>query len=438
MPGSAFVPTWRLLTVVLALVLSWGSVAYLPLGAVPVGVPAAAQDDDGDEDEEDGEDEGEEDGPCDEEDTDGDRSTDGFCQNQAMVRLQPGGDIRRIHQRFNTETLDAIQSRDLYLIRVPRKTDERELVRRLRKTSGVQWAELNFVNRAPEGRPRRIFSPGGTGAGDPTTSYASDLIGLPAASCVSGNGVAVAVIDTGIDAGHPAFAGRLAPGHNVLPDRGPNDAADNDPGPMLGHGTHVAGIVAQAAPEATILPIRALYGVGRGDAFYLAKALYYAIDQDVAVINLSLGSTWNAIIVREAVAEAADRGIIVPAAAGNMDRSEPVEYPAANAAAFSVASTDRRDRKSNFSNYARHVDLSAPGTAINSAYPGGEYRSWDGTSMATPWVAGTAALLLDQDLTPNQVRQRLQDSAENIYPENPDYRGLLGAGRLDAGAAAAC
>ncbi len=157
-------------------------------------------------------------------------------------------------------------------------------------------------------------------------------------------------------------------------------------------------------------------------------------------MNLSLGSTYNARVVAEATGEVTAAGAVVVAAAGNVDRQNPAEYPATGGDALGVASTNAKDLKSSFSNYHPVLTISGPGSDIVSAFPGGSYVTWSGTSMATPWVSGAAALLLSQDpgLGASGVSDRLSGAAVPLDGTNPNYAGLLGDGRLDVGEAAGC
>ncbi len=378
-------------------------------------------------------------------DGDGDPTTDGYRAEQVMVRLAPGTDLAAFNARNGTSLLAEITSRNIYLLQLPSGSDEATSEGVLGDDPDVVWAELNFASQAPEGRPRNFFV---TGASDETSysgQYASDLLGLDAAhACGTGTGVVVAVIDTGVDAAHPALAGRvLGSGWNAFensPDtsdvgNGVDDDDDGSVDEMTGHGTHVAGVVAQVAPDAAILPIKALDSDGVGDAFFLAEGIYYAIDSGASVINLSLSSTQNTRVVAEAVAAAAASGIVVAAAAGNLDRPQPPEYPAIDANALGIAATDASDLKSAFSNYNSALDISAPGTDIVSTMPGGGYAYWSGTSMATPFVSGAAALVIGAGMG---ARDQLAQTSVPLDGLNPSYGGLLGAGRIDAAAAVGC
>jgi thermitase len=408
------------------------------------------RDDDDDDDDDDG---------CEIEDDDGDPGTDGFCNDQAIVRLTAGADVSAVNADFGSETIDEIAGRRLYLLRLPIGSDEAQFAQVLEADDRVAWAELNFVDQAPEGSPRRFFPSGGDvprpGAMDQT--YAPDLLGMPAVTCVDGRGVTVAVVDTGLDADHPAFAGIATRGAwNAFNGQdgagnvddignGEDDDGDSLVDEMTGHGTHVAGIVSQIAPGATIMPVRALDSDGLGQAFYLARAIYHVIDQNADVVNLSLGSTANTRIVREATGDALGAGLFVAAAAGNAGQSGPREYPATLDGVFGVAATDRHDRAAEFSSVHPSLDLSAPGVEVVAAFPpnqppanplGSEYALWSGTSMATPWVASAAALILEQrpQWTPEQVADRLRTTAAPIAGSPSG----MGAGRLDLARAVDC
>ncbi|MDP9368646.1 MAG: S8 family serine peptidase, partial [Chloroflexota bacterium] len=378
-------------------------------------------------------------------DSDGEETTDGYRAEQVIVRLAPGADLAAFNARNGTNVLAAIPSRNIYLLQLPSGSDETTSKDVLGEDPDVVWAELNFASQAPEGRPGNFFV---TGASDETSysgQYASELLGLGAAhACGTGSGVVVAVIDTGVDAAHPALAGSvLGNGWNVFENssdtsdvgNGVDDDDDGSVDEMTGHGTHVAGIVTQVAPGAAILPIKALDSDGVGDAFFLAAGIFHAIDSGASVMNLSLSSTQNTQVVAEAVAEAAASGIVVAAAAGNLDRAQPPEYPAVDDNALGVAATDSSDLKSAFSNYHGALDISAPGTDIVSTIPGGGYAYWSGTSMATPFVSGAAALVIGAVMG---AREQLALTAAPLDGINPSYAGLLGAGRIDTAAAVGC
>ncbi|GAA3945695.1 S8 family serine peptidase [Actinoplanes auranticolor] len=258
----------------------------------------------------------------------------------------------------------------------------------------------------------------------------------------TGQGVTVAVVDTGVDASHPDLAGQVLTGYDVITDTTGTATDEN------GHGTHVAGTIAAAtgnsagvsavAPYAKILPIRVLDADGTGYMSDAATGIVYAADHGATVINLSLGSTSKITAVSNAVAYARSKGVTVVASAGNSRQSgSPTSYPAADAGVIAVAATDSTDAVASYSNQGSYVDVAAPGSAIYNTYPGDRYATMSGTSMAAPHVAAVAALLkaYRTALTPDQIEAALSTSAKDLGPAGKDSD--YGHGRIDALAALA-
>jgi subtilisin family serine protease len=210
-------------------------------------------------------------------------------------------------------------------------------------------------------------------------------------------------------------------------------------GDAVGHGTHVTGIVARLAPDSKILPVRVLNVDGRGNVFILAYAIDWAVEHGADVINLSLGADADSEVLSDAVARAQEQGVVIVASAGN-DNAETKKYPAAFPGVLSITAVDAANRKALFANYGEDwVDLAAPGVGITSTIPvSGSllYATWSGTSMATPFAAGAAALVLEYvpESTPAEIAKILVDSGTNLNPYNPQYEDKLGR-LLDLGAA---
>ncbi|WP_433366469.1 S8 family peptidase [Actinoplanes sp. CA-142083] len=304
--------------------------------------------------------------------------------------------------------------------------------RRARNAVGVELDGIATVAEAPEGS-------------DPLRDQQWDLetTRTPGAWAAStGDRVTVAVVDTGVASDHPDLAGQVLPGADFV---GGVEGIAIDPN---GHGTHVAGVIAAAAgngvgiagvaPDARILPVRVLGANGSGYLSDVANGIVYAAEHGADVINLSVSATMRASSVTSAIEYARSRGIVVVAAAGNSRGSgSPVSYPAAEPGVIAVAATDRADRVASYSNAGDYVDVAAPGSGIVSTFPSTGYRMMNGTSMATPHVAGLAALIraADPRLGPDEVERAIESTAVDLGApgRDDDY----GYGRVDATAALA-
>jgi subtilisin family serine protease len=280
--------------------------------------------------------------------------------------------------------------------------------------------------------------------------------------------VAVAVIDTGIDLGHPDLSSKIwnnvdeIPGNLVDDDNNGfvDDNAgwdfvgnDNVPSDDYGHGTHVSGIVGAASnnstgvagvsPGAKIMSLRAGDKRGLLDIDIIA-AMFYATDNGARVVNMSFGSYFDSAAIQDAINYAYSNGVVLLAAVGN-EFDTRVNYPAGDNHVIGVGATNSSDIKADFSNYNRTVDVVAPGVNIYSTMPtypvqltrppynySQNYDYLDGTSMATPHAAGLAALLLSKDsaLTPDGVELIMETKADDLgVPGRDDYYGF---GRINA------
>ena len=265
-----------------------------------------------------------------------------------------------------------------------------------------------------------------------------------------GAGVTVAVIDTGVSKVTDLKSTKFVKGYDFVNNK--EDASDDN-----GHGTHVAGTIAQStnngygvtgiAYEASIMPLKVLSGSGGGTIADIAEAIKFAADNDANVINMSLGGGGASSMMEEAIKYAHNQGVVIVAAAGN-EGSNSSSYPARYPDVISVSATNAAGDKTGYSNFGAGVDISAPGgEGMNESGSIWQYTinpdpnlpeestfaGFQGTSMAAPHVAGVAALIRSTGVdTPDEVRDILLQSARKV---DEDHLNHFGSGRLDANAA---
>ncbi len=308
----------------------------------------------------------------------------------------------------------------------------------LRRDPNVEYAEPNYIVHAFTTTPN-----------DPNYSW---QWGLPQIKADQGwdiekgtNEVVIAVIDTGVDLIHPDLQDKLVP----LADRWNFVEGNAVPNDGFGHGTHVAGIaaaltdnslgVAGLAWNCRIMPVRVLNNSGTGTVADVNSGIRWAADHGAQVLNLSLGGPDLASSENEAVQYAHGKGCVIIAAAGN-DGNTTLAYPASFDNVISVAAVDRLDARATYSNHNAYVDVAAPGGANNgtaadniySTYTGEGYAYDAGTSMATPFVAGLAGLILSHfsSYTNTQVENRIISTVNDLGDAGRD--DYFGYGRINA------
>lgn len=243
----------------------------------------------------------------------------------------------------------------------------------------------------------------------------------------TGEGVNVAVLDTGIE-DHPDL--NVQGGVSFV--QGEPDYQDGN-----GHGTHVAGTIAAldndegvigVAPNADLYAVKVLGANGSGSVSSIAQGLEWAGENGMDIANLSLGSSAPSATLEQAVDEATANGVLVVAASGNSGASS-IGYPARYDNAMAVGATDQSDGLASFSQYGDGLDIVAPGVGIDSTYPGSSYDSLSGTSMATPHVAGAAALVKEKNplWSNEQIRAHLNETATDLGDMYRFGNGLLNA-----------
>ena len=379
---------------------------------------------------------------------------DPAVDSEILLRLHRAGDLPALLARYGLSLQTQFGARPIYRARVIGKANADLVISRLERDPAVIIAERNRQHRSPEARGNSAWAIGT--ASQYVEQWAPGASHLDQAHARStGNGVRVAVLDTGIDAQHPAFAGRLLPGRDFVDgDLDPSEVGAAETHLSFGHGTHIAGLVALFAPAAKIMPLRVLDADGSGHAWVIGEALLHALDPDgnpatddgAHVVNLSLGSTSRTEILGTlsqlasctmpaVVVEPADdysdpgfnddkarcgtqRGAIVIAASGNDGSKDQRQYPAAEGAygLLPVTASNASNAIAGFANYGGWIDAAAPGEGLTSAIPGGRYGTWSGTSMAAGVASGIAALLASHEptLAPRDLVERLIGAAGTL------------------------
>ncbi|MCK1981926.1 MULTISPECIES: S8 family serine peptidase [Peribacillus] len=314
-------------------------------------------------------------------------------------------------------------------VEVPKGETTDNVIEELEGQKNVEYAEPNYLFKKMESPNDPAYIDQwhhkklGTNAAWTKTMGSKELI--------------VAIIDDGIDRNHEDLKGRIVNAYDTIRNR-------KHIVPKGAHGTHIAGIIAGSAnngiggtgvaPNVKLMPINVFDGEYANTADII-EAIHYAVQQKANIINMSLGDTSYSEALNKAVQEAYKKGVLIVAAAGNEgDMGENVQrvYPAAFSHVISVAATDSSDKRPSYSNYHSTVDIAAPGDDILSTLPYGKYGWMSGTSMATPMVAGVAALIWSYEpkLNKTEVEYRLYDSAVDLGAKGKDI--YYGNGRVNA------
>jgi serine protease len=259
-----------------------------------------------------------------------------------------------------------------------------------------------------------------------------------------GAGITVAIVDTGVSQVPDLKLTKFVKGYDFVNDK--DDASDDQ-----GHGTHVAGTIAQStnngygvagiAYQANIMPLKVLAASGGGTIADIAESIKFAADHGADVINMSLGGGGASSMMEEAIKYAHNKGVVIVAAAGNENRNSS-SYPARYPDVISVAAIDSAGEKAPYSNFGAGIDLSAPGgsetgkiiqNTVNPRTGESVFAGFQGTSMAAPHVAGVAALIRATGIdNPDEVKDILKQSSRKVQN---DHLNHFGSGYLDAGAA---
>jgi subtilisin family serine protease len=411
------------------------------------------------------------------------RETASMALNLAM-RPAPDGEL-------SSSFLKSFQDRGLvnvYRVNLEPGIDVMVALEDFRKLPEVEYAEPNYIYRTQA----LLNDPYLASQGSWGQPY-QDLWGLYKISApeawdiATGASVLVAVVDTGCDINHPDLTGNIWRNLGEIPDNGIDDDSNgfvddatgwnfvdqnNDVADNYGHGTHVSGTIAAignnglgvvgVARGARVMAVKGLNDHGYGDLAGLSSSILYAVESGAQVINMSWGGSEFSNVVEDTLSLAASQNVTLVAAAGNSSSWAYRFYPANSRHVITVGASDHTDNRSDFSNFGDSLDVLAPGgdsaddspalifeniLSLRSSTLNGEiaestlsvapdYLRLRGTSMATPHVAGLAALILERfpSATPEEIRQVIRRSADWIPEafEKNGWGGTLGYGRINA------
>ncbi|MGE5275014.1 MAG: S8 family serine peptidase, partial [Verrucomicrobiota bacterium] len=348
-------------------------------------------------------------------------------RSRLLVKFVPGATAAERNAAIrgvNGAAVESIPDIGVHVVAVPSPTAATALAR-LKHTASVEFAEPDATAKAADVPNDPSFS----------LQWGMSKIKTPDAWTTNKGSpsVKVAILDTGVSLSHPDLQGKIVASANFSSSSTVDD--------VNGHGSHVAGIAAATTNNGVgvagvgygvdIMDVKVLGDSGSGLYSDMISGITWAADHGANVINLSLGGTMASSALQSAADYAWSKGVVVVAAAGNNASSSPF-YPAYYTNVIAVAATTDLDKLASFSDYGDWVDVAAPGISIYSTIPGG-YGYMSGTSMASPFVSGLAALLFAQTTDTNgnglrndEVRSRLQSTADNVGIAG------IGSGRINA------
>jgi subtilisin family serine protease len=325
------------------------------------------------------------------------------------------------HDMTRVETVSfRLTGRTLHRWRINGGTSVPDMIQGMNGERQVAGAGANFIYSLAEEQAPPASS----------DQYAPGKLKLAQAHRLAkGSRVLVAVIDSQVDAEHPDLADAIAGSFEAAGGESPHS-----------HGTGMAGAIAArrtmlgTAPAVGLLTVNAFSMKARnaeGTTFNILKGLDWAVEKGARVVNMSFAGPSDPRL-REALAKASRKGVVLIAAAGNAGPRSPPLFPAADPNVIAVTATDVEDAVFSGANRGEHVAVAAPGVEILAPAPDGTYQFTTGTSVASAEVSGIAALLLERNpaLTPSEVRRILIDTAQDLGPKGRDRD--FGAGLVNA------
>ena len=353
-----------------------------------------------------------------------------YVEGQILVKPRAGlsdAQLEKILNKAKGRSVSKLQQIGAHIVKVPPQAED-AVIRALSNNPHVDYAEKD-----------RLVELSAITPDDP--KYASQWhlpkIQAPTAwEASAGDGVTVAILDTGVEASHPDLVNNLVPGWNVV-------SNNSDTSPVMWHGTSVAGVVAATSNNAlgvssvawgaNIMPVRVSNtsdGVAQWSA--LASGILWAADHGAKVVNISYDVAIGSYLLNDAAQYLRSKGGVVVVAAGNANTDGGYSD---DPYMITVAATTSSDAKASFSNYGNNIDVAAPGQDIYTTYLNGGYANTWGTSFASPTTAGVVALIMAANprLTSNEVESILNSSADDLGSTGWDK--YFGYGRVNAAAA---
>lgn len=356
----------------------------------------------------------------------------GHIADEVLVKFAPGVNAASVARAVGGRVADRISALDVFVLKVPAGAVD-GVIAALERNSLVEYAERNGIATIlldPDDPYDNSTCYNSSHSGCVTQWGWAKVQAYAAWGVTTGTGVRVAVVDTGVDNNNPDLPAVVAQWDYINND--PSAEDDN------GHGTHVAGTIGASTDNATgvaganwnvnLMAVKVLNASGSGSYAAVANGITWAANNGAQVINLSLGGSIPSTTLKNAVDYAWSRGVVLACAAGNSGTSAK-SYPGAYNNCIAVAATDENDAKASFSNYgSKWVDVAGPGVRILSTMPNstvylntqyGYFQNFDalnGTSMATPHVAGLAGLIWAGGAcsTAICVRNKIEGTADKI------------------------
>jgi thermitase len=356
---------------------------------------------------------------------------------EILVKYKPGitpnsAQVKALNSQLGMKQVGAVNR--LGVVKMKTSGDVKATLAKLNANGNVAYAEPNYMAYASGYSVQKVVN-------DPRLAEQWAIKKINAAEAwdinMGSSKTLLAIVDTGVDYNHPDLQGRVDKGRDFI--NNDDDAMDDQ-----GHGTHCAGIAAAStndgvgiaglASNVNILAVKVLSASGGGSYESVANGIIYAADRGSHIISMSLGGGASSKVIQDAVDYANSKGSLIVAAMGN-NGNESKSYPAACDGVMAIGATDVNDNRASFSQYGSWISVGAPGKDILSTIPGNRYAVYSGTSMATPYAAGLAALVKDTfpSMNAKQIREKIEKSADDVGTAGFDK--MFGHGRINAAAA---